>query len=124
MAANMNEVRLEKPYVWTGSLATIPDDIVREAAQLFDYVGDTKVLLRSEITSSEHWMPYTDALLVTTFYTARRIAFTLFVGDLETGVLPLFAFNGQGAFTGDDRALRMVERQNLIFEEMMRSFFE
>jgi len=92
-----------------------------KAATAFDFKADTTVLLKSDVTAMEHWLPFSDALLTAAFYTARRISFLLATGSQTTEIHPLFVFDGQGAFRGDVRALRIMERQNEIFETIAKT---
>ncbi len=102
----------------------LPAAVYKQAAAAFDYAADSWVVLRSKVLSATWYLSFASALQSCAFLTANRISFTLGV-ELSSGQLvPLFAFDAHGAFTGDERALRLMEQMNLGFEGQMRAFFK
>ncbi len=102
----------------------LPAAVYEQAAAAFDYAADSWVVVRSKVLTATWHLSFASALQSCAFLTANRISFTLGV-ELPSGQLvPLFAFDARGAFTGDERALRLMEQMNIGFEGQMRAFFK
>lgn len=105
----------------------LPPELAREAAGIFNYAADTMVAINSAVLNQIGYLGFASALQSCAFLAANRISFTLCViEDMDTlSLRPLFAFDAaSGAFTGDERALRIMETLNLGFEAQMREFFK